>query len=107
MVVKNLRSTGFSGFNVALGEKSGEMAELGTKLFHSATSLGNKVSEYGHYVLDSPIGEVAIGSVLGPEAVVAGKAGLTLLDQGLKVANPASRIIESAKKTNRYNPMLS
>lgn len=107
MVLKNLRSTGVSGFNVALGEKSGELATLGTKYASSATALGNKLSEYGHYVLDNPVGEVAIGSLLGPEAVVAGKAGLSLLDRGLAVANPATRVLENVKKTNRFNPMLS
>jgi hypothetical protein len=104
----DIRGTGSSGLRISLGNKNGEIAELGTKFLHSATSLGNKLSEYGHYVLDNPVAEGVIGSVLGPEALVGGKVGLNLLDRGLKFANPASQVLDNARRPNRtFNPMLS
>lgn len=101
---RNIRSTGNAGMGMMLGGKQGELAVLGGKMFHSATDLGGKISSAGHVLLDNPLTDILLGSV-APELLIAGKTGLSLLDRGLSLANPASRVIEQATKRSGVNPL--
>lgn len=101
---RGLMPVGDSGVSMFLGSKSGEYTKLGGKAVSSAVQLGNKISEYSHLILDNPVADVALGA-LAPEVLVGAKAGLNLLDKGLSVANPASRVVEGVMKKSGVNPL--